>query len=1191
MRIRLKVAALQTLLAQRPRSQNDWAMKLGLSKGHLSDLVAGKHQYPSGRTRERMLEVLAVEFETLFEIEPGEAVPDHQIQRALHDHYLLDKEIGHGGMGTVYLARDIRLGRTVAVKVVSAEVVSGVGSQALLKEVIQTNRLQHPNILPVLDAGEVNGSPYYVMPYVRGGSLRALLRRDGRVPIGRTLALVGGVAAALDHAHTLGVLHCDVKPDNVLLTDDHSYLIDFGIGRVVRAEVWSGESRAEFDSGAGTPAYVSPEQARGDGDLDRRTDVYSLACMMFEMLSGRPPFEGANTLQTVAKRFTEAPPLLHVAAPMYPRQLSAVIQWGMAVDRHDRIESAGAFVRECRLAVAAAGSAVGLPAARQLSRGTLAARISERLDGAVNAIRLAVRTVARAPGLTFAVALTLGLGVGINAVMFNLLDRLFLQPPPGIVSPDQVRRVYITSTFRNRQVTKQSLAYPELDDVRATRSLASAAAFFRTRLSLGRGAAASEAQVLMATHDLFGLLGARAALGRFYDATDDVPGVGGTVVLSDAFWRSHYGQSTDVLGKTLLIGSGSYTVIGVAPPGFNGIDIESVDLFLPLRNAAHESIGGPWETSRGIHWLRVVTRLAPGVAAVTADADATLSLRTREPKSQPTDPKASVLTAPLLAARGPLASQDAKISLWLGGVAMILLIIACANVINLLLTRLTLREGEFAVRAALGAGRVRIAGQLLLESVILALFATTVGLAIVAWGGKLLGNLLLPGVVNPVALSAWRVPLFTLGIALGAGILAGALPAWWNSRLDVAGALKIGRGGSASRHSRLRTGLLIFQTALSVLLLIGAGLFVRSMNRARHLDAGIDLEHLIVATVNLATLGIDSAQATVVQQSAIERIAALPGVAGAVGSNELFFSNNWADDLSIPGFDTIPVAKSGGPYINIVGSNYFATVGTAIRAGRGFNDGDRLGSPPVTVIGATMARLIWPGESPLGRCMRIGGPDKPCSEIVGVAEDAPRESLLDRENSQYYVPAAQYRPSAPFETLFIRATGDPERMLNAVRGEITTISEALPFVDVRLLRSLTSRETRAWQLGATLFSMFGGLAMVVAALGLYSVLAFTVASRTREFGIRAALGATVTDMSTMVLKSGLRMILAGLLIGFALALAAGRWVAPLLYQTAPDDPLVFGTVGVLLLVVGSCACLIPARRATRVMPMEALRSE
>lgn len=1191
MRIRLKVSALQELLTRSPLSQNHWAIKLGLSKGHLSDLIAGKHQYPSGRTRERMLEVFGVTFEALFEVEPGHELPDHQIQHAFRDHYLLDKEIGHGGMGTVYLARDIRLGRAVAVKVVNAEVVSGVGSQALLKEIIQTNRLQHQNILTVLDAGEVDGSPYYVMPYVRGGSLRGALKRDGRVPLGRALSIVHGVAAALDHAHTLGVLHCDVKPDNVLLSDDHSYLIDFGIGRVIQAEVWSGETRAEFDSGAGTPAYVSPEQARGDRDLDRRADVYSLACMTFEMLAGRAPFEGATTLQTVAKRFTDAPPLLHEFAPMYPRQLSDVIRRGMAVDRDERIATAGAFVRECRLTVAAAGSAVGVAAEMKLSRGTFATRMAERVESLAHAARLAVRSVARAPGVAVSVALTLGLGVGVNAVMFGMLDRIFFRPPPGIQSPDQVRRVYIQLRFLNQDVTTSSLTYPELEDFRANRGFSNAAGYFPTSLALDRGPGSREARVLMASHDFFPLLGVRPQLGRFYDASEDAAGTGGTAVLSDAFWRTKFRGKPDAIGTVLRLGTGSYTVVGVAPPGFTGVDIEAVDVFVPLRNAAHESIGGPWERSRGMHWLRVIARIAPGVQPAAAEAGATMLLRANQPKDKVTDPNSRVIAAPLLAARGPLAASDTRISLWLGGVSLILLIIACANVVNLLLTRLTLREGEIAIRAALGAARHRIIGQLVFETILLALLAAAVGLALAQWGSVLLGKMLLPGVELSSVATDPRVLLFTVGTALVAGTLAGVIPAWRSSRPDLVASLKIGRGAAASQRSRLRSGLLVFQASLSVVLLIGAGLFVRSMNRIQHIDSGLDLDHLLVAQVDLTTLGFEPAQTARMQQDAIERITALPGVASVVGSNSVPFNSSWAEDLVIPGMEKIPTARSGGPYINMVGPKYFASVGTRIVSGRGFTDADRVGGLRVAVVGTTMARMVWPGQSPIGRCMKIGGDTMPCSEIVGVAQDAPRGSLLNRENSQYYVPAAQFRPAQPFEALFVRTTGNPVSLAESVRRELAKISSNLPYVGVQPLWGLTAQETRSWQLGATLFSMFGGLAVLVAAIGLYSVLAFTVARRTREFGIRAAMGATVTDVSKLVIRSGARLIAMGLIIGFALALAAGHWVKPLLYQTAPSDPLVFGAVGAVLVIVAGCACIVPARRATRVTPMEALRSE
>jgi putative ABC transport system permease protein len=1191
MRVSLRLERLQQLIAQSSLSQNHWAIKFGLSKGHLSDLLAGKHPYPSARTRDRLLEVLGVPFAELFEIEPGHELPDYAIQRALHRQYAIDREIGHGGMGTVYLARDLRLGRTVAIKIVSEEVVSGVGGKALLKEIVNTNRLQHPNVLTVLDAGEAAGAPYYVMPYVRGGSLRDLLKRGERLPVGRALGIISGIAAALDHAHSQSILHCDVKPANVLLSDDHPWLIDFGIARVIQTEVFSGEWHGEYDSGAGTPAYVSPEQARGDRGLDGRTDVYSLACLTFETLAGRPPFEGSTTLATVGQRFAESPPDLCEHAPHVPTELADVLRRAMAIERETRTASAGEFVHDCRRAIAAAGSVVGVPSAVAPVRPSRRWRIAQAAGALMRDIRFAVRNVIRTPGVAVAVALTLGLGVGVNAMMFGILDRLFFRPPSGIGAADAVRRVYVDRPRLGQDGISGSLSYPELEDLRRAASLQATAGYFSTLMSEGRGEGATRVSALYVTHDFFPTLQAFPFLGRFFDGSEDQEGAAGAVVLGYTYWRTHFFASSQAIGRVLQLGSGSYTVIGVAPPGFTGVDLPAIDVFVPLRAAAHENIGGPWQTSRGIRWLHAVTRLSSGVSPAAAAADATIQLRAGQQAAGRREARVSAVVAPLLAARGPLARGEAKVSLWLGGFALVLLVIACANVVNLLLTRMMHRDAELAIRAALGASRGRILSQVVVEMSVLALLASGVGLLLAQWGGAVLARTVLPGTTWSGALTDPRVVMFTAVVALTAGLLAGVGPAWRSARPNIVGSLKVGRGGAASHRSRLRSTLLVFQAALSVVVLVAAGLFVRSMNRIRHVDAGLDLDHLVAASIDFDAVGLPPAAAAVTQAEAIRFIERLPGVAGVTGSNVMTFQGNWAEALRIPGVDTIPVPRSGGPYINIVGPDYFRLVGTRIVSGRGFTADDRSGHQRVAVVGATMARLIWHGESPIGKCMRIGGDTMPCTEIVGVAHDAPRSDLLDTENAQYYVPAAQYSPGVPFNALYIRTTGDPARLVSPVRRLLSRLAPEMPYVSAFPLWQLTESETRPWRLGATLFTISGGLAMLVAALGLYSLLSFSVARRSREFGIRAALGATMGDVVTEVLGDGMRLVAVGLTLGVLASLAGSRWLAPLLYETSPRDPVVLLTVGVTLLAAALGACLIPAVRATRVDPVKALRAE
>ncbi|UCG88531.1 MAG: protein kinase, partial [Gemmatimonadota bacterium] len=364
MRVRLKQQRLLDILAQSTLSQNHWAIKLGISRGHWSEIVNGKHPFPSPKTRERLLEEFGVAFEELFEIESGpQGGGDATFQAAVADRYLLEKELGQGGMGSVYLARDVKHGRLVALKVVTPEAVSGIGVEQFLKEIRYTARLEHHHILPLYDSGQAAGYPFYVMPYIRDGSLRDRLDRDKQLTIAETVAITQGIAAALQHAHERQVLHCDVKPENVLLSESHAYVADFGISRAIHREVFEWGKRREIDSSAGTPAYVSPEQATCAEQLDARSDVYSLGCMVFEMLSGEQPFSGTTTMEVVSKRFREAVPDLRERMPHIPRPLASAVAQAMALEPAERTSSpailAADLERGAARGTSAASEAVG----------------------------------------------------------------------------------------------------------------------------------------------------------------------------------------------------------------------------------------------------------------------------------------------------------------------------------------------------------------------------------------------------------------------------------------------------------------------------------------------------------------------------------------------------------------------------------------------------------------------------------------------------------------------------------------------------------------------------------------------------------------------------------------------------------------------------------------------------------------
>jgi predicted permease len=824
------------------------------------------------------------------------------------------------------------------------------------------------------------------------------------------------------------------------------------------------------------------------------------------------------------------------------------------------------------------------------------ARRRDRLESAFMDMRHTLRQLRRSPGFALGVVLTLALGIGANAAMFGVLDRLLLRPPSQVREPDRVGRLYLHQLDGAQEITITETSYRRLRDLReGAASVIEVAGVYQGPVVVGAAQTARQMRGVLASGNFWSVLGAQPAIGRFFGPADDMPPEGTSVaVLGNGFWRDAYGADSSVIGSQLDIGTRRFTIVGVTRPGFTGIGITPVDVWLPsvAARAVFTHLGTDWIEGDNFSWLSLIGRLRPGASEAQAEAllgsaFASSLDATRRSDAGVRAPRVSMW--PLLVERGPERTDGTRVAMWLGAVAVVVLLLACANVANLLLARSLHRRGEIAVRLALGVGRGRLVRQLLFESLLLAGLGAAAGVALAWLSSGFLYAALFPGVAIETSAFDRRILLFAGATGIVACLLSGLGPALYASRADLRAMM--GTAGRTHGHrSALRAGLMVGQAALSTILLVGAGLFVRSLAQARATDLGFDAHQLLIARVQVRSAEPLPGGTSALYRQFAERLRTVPGVSHATTSMQIPFSTSGSTWIAVPGVDS--VERFGQFRLNGVGEDYFETTGTRILMGRALNRSDRAGSPPVLVVSDSMARVLWPGQNPLGKCVKVGGADFPCSEVVGVAANVHQYDVRAEPSLQYWFPESQEQGnnSGAFGVL-VRVDGDPLAMIPTVQRELQAIAPGAVFLTVRSLGDSVGRVLRPWRLGATMFGLFGLLGLLIAAVGLYSVLAYAVGRRRRELGVRAALGAQRGTVMAMVLSQGLRTALLGIAIGLLIAMAAGPRLAPLLIGVSPRDPLVLGLVVVTLLGAALVASLVPAWRATRVDPVLALRDE
>jgi predicted permease len=817
-------------------------------------------------------------------------------------------------------------------------------------------------------------------------------------------------------------------------------------------------------------------------------------------------------------------------------------------------------------------------------------------------LRYALRTLAKSPGFTLGVVLTLALGIGANITMFSIVDRMLFRPPPLLRDPGSVHRIYLAWTYRGEEVVDAGIQYARYVDLATwTTSFSRSATFTEDDIASGVGTDAREMRVGIVSASFFDFFAAPPALGRYFTVAEDAPPTGTAVaVLGYGFWQRQYG-GRDVLGSTLQIGPTVYTIIGIAPQGFVGLwPNQPPAAFIPITSyaggiAATMIRNGSWWTTYSWTWADMIVQRKPGVSVAAATADLThaylRSYTAQEAENPGQTPVALArprgIVASVLSERGPNESDFAKVATWLSGVALIVLLIACANVANLLLARALRRRREIAVRLALGVTRIRLLSQLLTESLLLAVCGGAAGVLIAEWGGTVLRAQFLPGAADVSVFGNVRILLFAAAAALFTGLITGLVPALQVLRLDLAADLKAGAREGTYQRSRTRAALLVAQGALSVALLVGAGLFVRSLDHVRQLPLGFDAAPVLVVDLNMRGVRLDSAQNVALRRELLDAARTFPGVVHASPRVSVPFWGAYSVSLYVAGIDS--VRRLGRFDFNAVGPDYFATMGTRILRGRGISDHDIAGAPRAMVVSDAMAKALWPGREAIGQCVKVRLDTAPCTYVVGVAENIKAEQLGDDRTFYYYLSSAQWGPENG--GLFVRVAGPAARFTETVRHRLQQVMPGASYVSVMPFAEILGRETRSWHLGATMFLVFGALALALAAIGLYSVLAYNVAQRTQELGVRAALGAEQRDLIGLVVRDGLAFVAAGIVIGVVIALASGPRLGPLLFQESPRDPLVFGFVVAALLGVTALASFVPARRAARIDPMLALRYE